>query len=72
MLKMLVLPVLVNMVLFQNENLFMCIFIDKNECDDISPPCDLNARCNNTIGSYECTCNVGYSGDGKTCAGKYI
>lgn len=30
--------------------------------------CDAHATCTNVIGSYTCTCNAGYSGDGITCA----
>ena len=30
--------------------------------------CDDNATCTNTDGSYDCICDVGYSGDGFTCA----
>ena len=33
------------------------------ETDD----CDANAACINNDGSYECECNVGFSGDGLTC-----
>ena len=43
---------------------------DVDECNASSPVCDLNAKCNNTIGSYRCTCNTGYHGDGKSCQGK--
>ena len=32
---------------------------------------DVNAYCNNTVGSFNCTCNSGYTGNGTTCAGKY-
>ncbi len=32
--------------------------------------CDLNGNCENTEGSFECSCNVGYSGDGVNCTSK--
>ena len=42
---------------------------DINECEGPSP-CDENAQCANTPGSFTCACNEGYSGDGMTCAGQ--
>ncbi|XP_041357587.1 neurogenic locus Notch protein-like [Gigantopelta aegis] len=41
--------------------------IDINECETGTYPCDTNAVCGNTDGSYTCTCKVGFSGDGLTC-----
>ena len=35
-------------------------------------PCDSNAECINTIGSFQCVCREGYGGDGLRCAGIYI
>ena len=52
-------------MLFSNVTLFKCVDID--ECSASSPVCDINANCTNTRGSYYCTCNAGYTGDGKTC-----
>ena len=34
--------------------------------------CDENAECNNTIGSFQCICNSGFSGDGVNCTGTYV
>ena len=41
--------------------------IDINECSSAND-CAASARCTNTVGSYACVCNLGYSGDGKTCS----
>jgi cysteine-rich repeat protein len=40
--------------------------LDVNECDKISP-CSPAAFCNNTEGSFTCTCNGGYYGNGSVC-----
>ena len=48
---------------------FAFLFSDVDECSASSPVCDMNAICNNTRGSYRCTCNTGFTGDGKTCQG---
>ena len=51
---------------FCNHNLLYLTDID--EC--LSSPCDPNAVCQNTIGSFTCTCNAGFTGDGLSCTGK--
>lgn len=35
---------------------------DINECQRIPFPCNRNADCEDTIGSYTCTCKTGYTG----------
>ena len=42
--------------------------IDVNEC--VTSPCHSNATCEDTIGSYSCECNQGFSGNGTTCSSK--
>ena len=43
------------------------MILDINEC--LTSPCHPNATCNNTDGSYICSCDMGYSGDGFNCTG---
>lgn len=49
------------------------IRLDIDECETGDDNCDLsNGYCNNTIGSFDCFCNVGYTGDGITCTSKLL
>ena len=36
---------------------------DLNECDEFMDDCQENSFCENTDGSYKCTCNLGYQYD---------
>jgi hypothetical protein len=45
---------------------------DKDECTSNVDNCHADALCTNTKGSYNCTCHLGYQGDGVTCIGKSI
>ena len=47
-------------------------FSDNDECNDGTNNCDGNAVCDNTVGSFTCTCQQGYSGDGVNCEGKTL
>ena len=42
---------------------------DIDECDDGIDNCHIFAHCSNEIGSFSCSCNDGYTGDGLTCSG---
>ena len=42
---------------------------DIDECSADSSPCDENADCTNSEGSYSCTCKQGFDGDGTICEG---
>ena len=44
--------------------------VDINECD--STPCDVNAMCQDTNGSFVCACNSGFSGNGFICSSKLL
>ena len=45
------------------------MFLDIDECDALTDNCHHIAECTNVPGSFTCTCNQGYSGDGVTCDG---
>ena len=58
----------------QSHTLFLSCFVlwtaDVNECTEGINICHDNATCNNTEGSYTCSCNTGYTGNGFSCTGK--
>ena len=48
------------------------MFADIDECTIGTSNCAATptATCTNTLGSFTCGCNAGYSGDGVTCTGE--
>jgi len=48
------------------------ITLDIDECSAEASPCDENADCTNTDGSYICNCKQGFDGDGEVCEGKTV
>ena len=49
---------------------FPSLGVDRDECQDPSTnDCDKNAICENNVGSFECSCKKGFTGNGKTCQG---
>ena len=51
----------------------MCLSIDINECKEGLHGCHVNAICNNSVGSYSCTCKPGFIGDERNnCKGKVV
>ena len=50
---------------------FPLLFIpDVDECELDIDNCHVNANCIDVIGSFDCTCNSGFEGDGVTCISK--
>ena len=61
-------PTYGNFLIATQKNMFS--LTDKDECTENSDNCHGNANCTNTIGSFNCTCKLGYSGDGVSCSGE--
>ena len=45
---------------------------DIHECTRGTDRCHRHATCHNTEGSYYCSCNTGYTGNGFSCTSKFI
>ena len=44
--------------------------LDIDECTNGGHDCPVNADCVNTEGSFDCTCSLGNTGDGRDCTGR--
>jgi len=53
----------------KKSNYLFSIASDIDECSAESNPCDENADCTNSDGSYNCTCKQGFTGNGTSCEG---
>ena len=51
---------------------FLLCFTDIDECSNGDDKCHPEADCANTLGSYNCSCDLGFEGDGFDCKRKYI
>ena len=56
---------------FESTLIFAFLLRDIDECTRASDKCAPNAFCNNTYGSYTCTCNPGYQRNGEECEGEF-
>ena len=50
----------------------LLLSIDINECELEGDDCHMYATCTDTFGSFECTCNSGFEGDGVNCTSMYM
>ena len=41
--------------------------LDFDECQAKTDDCHVNATCMDRLGSFECTCNSGFTGNGVNC-----
>ena len=46
--------------------------VDVDECARGIDECSINALCTDTVGSYYCTCDIGYDGNGFNCTSKLL
>ena len=44
---------------------------DVDECSDRTHNCHGDAWCDNSVGSFACTCYDGYTGNGEICEGNF-
>ena len=44
-------------------------YLDIDECSNGSHDCHQNAACINTPGQFNCSCQSGFSGNGRQCQG---
>ena len=56
---------------FSPNILYTCTLLsDIDECVEGTHDCQEKAYCTNHDGSFNCTCNSGYMGNGTSCQGK--
>jgi len=56
--------------LILDAKVWLLLYIaDIDECATNNGGCSANASCSNVQGSFSCSCNAGYDGDGVDCAG---
>ena len=52
---------------------YFITLLDIDEClNDDDNNCSENGNCTNTEGGYNCTCNIGYAGDGFNCSSMFV
>ena len=56
----------------QHLKIYWVYSSDIDECNAANNSCHENAWCNNTQGSFNCSCKPGYEGDGYNCTGKIL
>ena len=47
------------------------LYLDIDECALKTDNCNAHATCENTEGSFNCSCKPGLTGNGTSCADKY-
>jgi len=52
--------------------MYVMMYTDVDECAENNGGCSQFATCTNLPGTFNCTCNMEYRGDGFNCSGKII
>ena len=55
-----------------HDGCFAALISDINECTSLTHDCHSDATCTNTEGAFTCSCNQGYTGDGRQCMGMFL
>jgi len=50
--------------------MYPSLHADINECERDTDNCHVNATCTDVMGSFVCTCNSGFEGNGVNCMSK--
>ena len=59
-------------IIANNQLQLHFVSADIDECSADSNPCDVNAQCINTDGSFSCVCEQGFTGNGTVCNGIHV
>ena len=62
--------ILLLVFLAEKSHLLVLLLADIDECELDMDNCHVNATCADVFGSFGCTCNIGFEGDGVNCVGK--
>ena len=54
---------------YRKNSLFSVSILDIDECKLEGSVCPVNSKCDNTVGSYNCSCEEGYTGNETFCEG---
>lgn len=54
---------------FNKLSLYLYIILDVDECETETDNCHDSATCTDTDGGFDCSCKLGFTGNGINCSG---